>query len=77
MRSHQHSLMGLKIQASQAPPINGLSILSMSHCEISFIVLIWNCLIEALQRIFFEGCLNGAVIFSWIRPWSTLQTVML
>ena len=36
MRSHQHSLMGLKIQASQAPPINGLSILSMSHCEISF-----------------------------------------
>lgn len=69
MRSHQHSLMGLKIQASQAPPINGLSILSMSHCEISFIVLIWNCLIE--------GCLNGAVIFSWIRPWSTLQTVML
>lgn len=51
MRSHQHSLMGLKIQASQAPPINGLSILSMSHCEISFIVLIWNCLIEALQRI--------------------------
>lgn len=40
MRSHQHSLMGLKIQASQAPPINGLSILSMSHCEISFIVLI-------------------------------------
>ena len=39
MRSHQHSLMGLKIQASQAPPINGLSILSMSHCEISFIAL--------------------------------------
>ena len=41
MRSHQHSLMGLKIQASQAPPINGLSILSMSHCEISFIFLIY------------------------------------
>ena len=46
MRSHQHSLMGLKIQASQAPPINGLSILSMSHCEISFIVPLMSVFIK-------------------------------
>ena len=57
MRSHQHSLMGLKIQASQAPPINGLSILSMSHCEISFISL-QITLIATLQESFFNSIID-------------------
>ena len=58
MRSHQHSLMGLKIQASQAPPINKRTQhFIMSHCEISFISL-QITLIATLQESFFNSIID-------------------